>query len=210
MPISVDTDRLVNELPGMLGQAIRSGVRKGEIRRDPTLRHYGVKVDAQDEGQGGHHWLIAGGDVVLYASTDVPAAESHVWNPIFERLLTSLEITREDELAIRQLTNEVLVHLQERHPEEDFQLDEKGIRGDNRVVYLSNLHRDIRAAPGPSVRNHPALRAEPGRSHGPVDRAWDLVRGARPTAPHLEAPELRRVPRPWARAFSSTNGSTTW
>ena len=147
MPISVDTDRLVDELPGMLGQAIRSGVRRGEIRRDPTLRHYGVKVDAQDEGQGGHHWLIAGGDVVLYASTEVPAAESHVWNPIFERLLTSLEITREDELAIRQLTNEVLVHLQERHPEEHFQLDERGIRGDTRVVYLSNLHRDIRAAP---------------------------------------------------------------
>jgi uncharacterized protein YtpQ (UPF0354 family) len=147
MPISVDTDRLVDELPGMLGQAIRSGVRKGEIRRDPTLRHYGVKVDAQDEGQGGHHWLIAGGDVVLYASTDVPATESHVWNPIFERLLASLEITREDELAIRQLTNEVLVDLQERHPEEHFRLDEKGIRGDNRVVYLSNLHRDIRAAP---------------------------------------------------------------
>jgi hypothetical protein len=37
MPISVDTGRLVDELPGMLGQAIRSGVRKGEIRHDPTL-----------------------------------------------------------------------------------------------------------------------------------------------------------------------------
>ena len=53
------------------------------------------------------------------------------------------------ELAVGdpELTDEVLVHLQERHPEEHFRLDDKGIRGDNRVVYLSNLHRDIRAAP---------------------------------------------------------------
>ena len=61
--------------------------------------------------------------------------------------MATLEITRDDELALRQLTNEVLVLLRQRHPEEDFQLDEKGIRGGNRVVYLSNLHREVRAAP---------------------------------------------------------------
>src|SRR5208283_1760157 len=52
-----------------------------------------------------------------------------------------------EELALRQLTNEVLVLLRQRHPEQDFQLDEKGIRGRNRVVFLSNLHREVRAAP---------------------------------------------------------------
>jgi uncharacterized protein YtpQ (UPF0354 family) len=147
MPVSVDTDALAGELPTMLGQVIPAEGRGGTVRPDPTLRHHGVKADAQREGEGGHYWLIAGGDVVLFASSDVPVAERQVWNPIFERMLASLEITREDELALRRLTSEVLTLLRQRHPEEHFQLDEKGIRGGNRVVYLSNLHREVRAAP---------------------------------------------------------------
>jgi uncharacterized protein YtpQ (UPF0354 family) len=147
MPISVDTERLAEELPRMLHQVVSEGLQGGDVRRDPTLRHHAVKADIRREGQGGHHWVIAGGDVVLYASTDVPAAERDVWNPVFERVMASLEITREDELALRRLTVEVLDLLRQRHPEEDFQADEKGIRGGNRVVYLGNLHREVRAAP---------------------------------------------------------------
>jgi uncharacterized protein YtpQ (UPF0354 family) len=85
--------------------------------------------------------------VVLFASSQVPAAERDVWNPPFEHLMSTLEITREEELAYRQLTNEVLTQLRERHPEQDFRADEQGIRGRNRVVFLSNLHREVRAAP---------------------------------------------------------------
>ncbi len=124
----------------------------GNVRRDPTLRHYGVKADVHKEGEGGHYWMIAGGDVVLFASSQLPAAERHVWNPTFEHLLATLEITRDEELALRQLTNEVLALLRQRHPEQDFQLDEKGIRGRNSVVYLNNLHREVRAAPARRVQ----------------------------------------------------------
>ena len=65
--------------------------------------------------------------------------------------MATLEITRDAELALRQLTNEVLVLLRQRHPEQDFQFDEKGIRGHNRIVYLSNLYREIRADPARRV-----------------------------------------------------------
>jgi uncharacterized protein YtpQ (UPF0354 family) len=145
MPVSVDTDRLTDELPKILNQVLPH-MEGGNIRRDDTLRHYGVKADVHKEGEGGHYWLIAGGDVVLFASSQLPAAEREMWNPTFERLISSLEITREEELALRQLTNEVLAQLRKRHPEQDFQMDEKGIRGQNRVVFLSNLHREVRAA----------------------------------------------------------------
>ena len=156
MPVSVDTDRLAEELPRMLSRVVPADVQGGNVRRDPTLRHHGVKAEMQKEGEGGHYWLIAGGDVVLFASSDVPAAERDVWNPIFEHLLASLEITREDELAQRQLANEVLALLRQRHPEEHFQLDEKGIRGGDRVVFLSNLYREVRAAPDrrPQIIQH--------------------------------------------------------
>jgi uncharacterized protein YtpQ (UPF0354 family) len=146
MPVSVDSERLADELPKILSQVLPHR-EAGNVRRDPTLRHYGVKADAQKEGEGGHYWLIAGGDVVLFASSQVPAAERDVWNPAFEQLLTTLEITRDEELALRRLTDDVLALLRERHPEQDFQLDEKGIRGRDRVVFLSNLYREVRAAP---------------------------------------------------------------
>ncbi len=146
MPVSVDSDRLAEELPKILSQALPH-MEGGNVRRDPTLRHYGVKADVHKEGEGGHYWMIAGGDVVLFASSQLPAAERHIWNPTFDQLMATLQITRDEELALRQLTNEVLTLLRERHPEQDFRLDEKGIRGLNSVVYLSNLHREVRAAP---------------------------------------------------------------
>jgi uncharacterized protein YtpQ (UPF0354 family) len=146
MPVSVDSERMAEELPKILDQALPQ-MQGGNVRHDPSLRHYGVKADVQKEGEGGHFWLIAGGDVVLFASSQVPVAERDVWNPTFEHVLTTLQITRDEELVLRQLTNEVLLLLRERHPEQDFQLDEKGIRGRNRVVFMSNLHREVREAP---------------------------------------------------------------
>jgi uncharacterized protein YtpQ (UPF0354 family) len=146
MPVSVDSERLADELPKFLSQVIPR-MEGGNVRRDPTLRHYGVKADVHKEGEGGHYWLIAGGDLVLFASSQVPAAERHIWNPTFEQLLATLEISREEELALLKLSALVLALLRQRHPEQDFQLHEKGIRGRNRVVFLSNLHREVRAAP---------------------------------------------------------------
>jgi uncharacterized protein YtpQ (UPF0354 family) len=146
MPVSVDTDRLAEELPKILSQALPH-MEGDNIRRDSTLRHYAVKADVQKEGEGGHYWLVAGGDVVLFASTQLPVAERDVWNPTFERVMATLVITRDEELALRQLTGEVLEMLRQQHPEQDFRVDERGIRGNNRVVYLSNLHREVRAAP---------------------------------------------------------------
>jgi uncharacterized protein YtpQ (UPF0354 family) len=146
MPVSVDSDRMADELPKILSQLLPQ-MQGDNVRRDTSLRHYGVKADVQKEGEGGHYWLIAGGDVLLFASTDVPAAERHIWNPTFEQVMATLEITRDEELALRKLTDEVLTMLRQQHPEQEFQVDEKGIRGRNRVVFMSNLHREVRAAP---------------------------------------------------------------
>jgi hypothetical protein len=48
------------------------------IRPDPTLRHHGMVADMSQEGQGGHYWVVAGGDMVLFASSQVPVAERDV------------------------------------------------------------------------------------------------------------------------------------
>jgi uncharacterized protein YtpQ (UPF0354 family) len=146
MPFSVDTERLVEVLP----QAMEQMVEKSEaanVRVDTTLRQYGLKADRQQEGEGGHYWILAGGDVVLFISSQVPIAERETWNPPFEKLMASLQITRDDELFQRRLANDVLAELRKKHPDQDFEFDEKGIRGKNQMVYLSNIYREVRASP---------------------------------------------------------------
>ena len=113
MPMSLDTDRLAEELPKILEQALPK-VEAGNFRKDPTLHHHGLKADILKEGQGGHYWIIAGGDVVLFASSQVPAAERDLWNPPFDQLMASLQITRDEELLMRKLANDVLLQLRKR------------------------------------------------------------------------------------------------
>jgi uncharacterized protein YtpQ (UPF0354 family) len=148
MPMSIDTSKLTDDLQELMKKALPLQ-EAGPMERDPTLKHVPVALRAAilKEGQGGNYWIAAGGDVVLFASTQVPVAERDQWNPMFERLMASLQITRDDELLFRQLANELLELLRKKYPDQDFQHDEKGIRGKNQVIYLSNLLRDVKAAP---------------------------------------------------------------
>src|SRR3982750_4602905 len=63
MPMSVDTDRLAAGLPKLMSQTTPE-FEAGEFHRDPTMRDYALKADRRKEGEGGHYWVIAGGDVV--------------------------------------------------------------------------------------------------------------------------------------------------
>src|SRR5205807_415443 len=53
----------------------------------------------------------------------------------------------EDEGLLRKVANAVLEQLRQRHPEQEFAFDGDHIRGREQVVYLSNLFREVRAAP---------------------------------------------------------------
>jgi uncharacterized protein YtpQ (UPF0354 family) len=146
LPMSVDTDRLAEDLPKLMREALPK-FEAENLRPDPTLRHHGLKADIRKDGQGGHYWIVAGGDVVLFASSQVPEGERDNWNPPFDRLMESVQITRDDELLMRRVANEVLVALRERNPEEEFEFDGKGIRGRGQVVNLGNVYREVRTSP---------------------------------------------------------------
>lgn len=146
MPMSVDTDRLAQDLPKLMEQSLEKTHGKN-LRQDTTLKHYGLIADMTKEGQGGHYWIVAAGDVVLFASSDVPVAERDEWNPIFQKVMASLQVMRDDHLLLRKVANDVLAQLQEKHPDEDFNHDGDKIRGKHQVVFLSNLYREVKAAP---------------------------------------------------------------
>jgi uncharacterized protein YtpQ (UPF0354 family) len=146
LPMSVDTDRLADDLPHLMKQSVQQ-FDANNVCQDTTLQHYGLKADMHKDGQGGHYWIVAGGDVVLFARSQVPEAERDVWNPPFEKLMASLRITREEELLHRKLANDVMAQLRQQYPDQEFEFDEKGIRGPDRVVFLTNVYREVKAAP---------------------------------------------------------------
>jgi uncharacterized protein YtpQ (UPF0354 family) len=179
MPLSVDTERLREDLPRLMQQALEKSEAEN-LRRDASLRDYGLIADMTKEGEGGHYWIVAGGDVVLFASSQVPEGERDVWNPLFQQVMASLQITRNDQLFQRQTANEVLAALQRRHPEQEFHFDDDKIRGRNQVVYLSNLLREIRAAPARReqiITRYVETLVQPATAEIGHE-VWDDVRGS--------------------------------
>ena len=146
MPMSIDTDRMAEDLPKMMHESLEK-TEATNLRRDETLKNIGWIADMTKEDQGGNYWIVAGGDVVLFASTQVPPAEREIWNPIFYKAMTTLQITRDEQLQMRKIANDVLMQLRDKHPDQDFEFDGDKIRGKNQVVYLSNLNREIKASP---------------------------------------------------------------
>src|SRR5271168_4506648 len=64
LPMSVDTDKLQEEMPKLMQQAL-ANTEAVNLRKDPTLKPYGLVADMTKEGEGGNYWILAGGDVVL-------------------------------------------------------------------------------------------------------------------------------------------------
>ncbi len=146
MPLSIDTDRMTDDLPKLFEQSMAKS-EGANLRRDESLRHFGLKADQTKEGEGGHFWMLVGGDLALFASTQVPPAEREIWNPQFERLMASLQVTRDRELVLRKAANEVLARLSEQHPEQEYEFEDEGIRGRDHSVSLANLYKLVEASP---------------------------------------------------------------
>ncbi len=178
LPFSVDTDRLAEALPELMQRSLEKEDATA-FRPDPTLRHQGLRADTRKDGQGGSYWILAGGDVILFASTQVPVAERDVWNPLFDQVMASLQITRDEELMLRKAAIDVLQRLRERYPDQDFHFDERVIRGRDRVVYLSNLERELRAAPKrrESIINHFVTGLSQSAEAGLGTEVWEEVQG---------------------------------
>jgi uncharacterized protein YtpQ (UPF0354 family) len=123
---------------------------------------------------------VAGGDLVLFASTQVPPAERDAWNPLFQKVMASLEITRDENLLFRKVVIDVMAELKKRQPDQEWELDENDkIRGKNQVVFLTNVYREVKAAPERREKiikhfvEHLSTPASAEFGH----EVWDEIRG---------------------------------
>ncbi len=115
LPIRADTEALRANLREIFEQAV-GGAQVAHIREDLSLRHFALKGDSTAPEQGGHFWLVAGGDILLLASTQFPPGEHEAWVGPFDRLMASLHIARQDELFALRVTNALLERLRRQFP----------------------------------------------------------------------------------------------
>ena len=146
LPFSLDAERLEADLPKLFAEAMADGESEN-IRRDATLRHFGLKADNTKEGEAGYFWMIIGGDLVLFASSQAPAAEREIWNPQFESLMAGLEITRDQDLLLRKTADDVFRRLRAMYPDQDYQLEADRILGRDHQISLVNVYKQVAASP---------------------------------------------------------------
>lgn len=148
LPVRADTEKLCADLGRLFADALGQ-LQWACLREDRSLLHFALKADSTGPANnGGCYWLVAGGDVVLFASTQVPTVEREHWSAAFDLLMASLEITRGDELFALRVTDALLERLGARFPARDFARDEAGrIRSGEWLISPANLIRGIRRAP---------------------------------------------------------------
>ncbi len=141
LPIRVESDQLGYGLREILHQAIGSSV--AEIREDDSLRHMALTAASLEEENGGSFWLIAGGDLVLLASTKFPSGERHPWEACFARVMATLQITRDAETTELRVRRKLLERLRRQFPDAGFEIEGDRIGSGEQVIYPGNLVRRI-------------------------------------------------------------------
>jgi uncharacterized protein YtpQ (UPF0354 family) len=151
LPARVDTEHpeMRAGLAKMFQQAAGQGI--SNIREDRSLAHFSLKADSS-EGDAGRFWLVTGGDLILFASTQVPQSARQEFEGPFDRLMASLRVHRDEALARVQLSNDLLRRLRDRLPDQDFHYDSQSphsmnIRGRDFVIHPGNLFRRVQNEP---------------------------------------------------------------
>src|SRR5262249_12480008 len=72
-----------------------------------------------------------------------------------------------------------MAQLRKQYPGREFEFDEKGIRGEDRVVFLSNLYREVRGSPGrqAEIIKHFVANVGKAAETGLGREVWEEVRG---------------------------------
>jgi uncharacterized protein YtpQ (UPF0354 family) len=148
LPYAIDIEAIVED-PKLVRvcEEMFKKVNAQNPRRDATIRHFAMKADRYQEPVAGHYWFVAACDIFLGLSTFYPEDEEHLWTPVFERMLSTFRIVRENEALFNRVVTRLLIKLQDKYPEEGYKLEGHEIRGKDRAIPLGNLFARVKNAP---------------------------------------------------------------
>ncbi len=130
-----------------IATAMMAQVDSTSLRPDPTILYPNYTADRPESDQAGQRWFVLAADIILAISTSLPENEAEQMRPVFERMLSSLRVKREDiHLAVKimQATDEKLKELL---PEVSFRIDNLKFVSDRFEVSVGNLFTQVKNRP---------------------------------------------------------------
>jgi uncharacterized protein YtpQ (UPF0354 family) len=110
-----------------------------------TLMYYPSRTARIKDGS--HSWVLAHEDVGFAIQVRYPDDLAHIYQPLFDSMLSSFRLHREGAGARMQLLMDVLAQLNESCPTAEFKMDDQGIRGEGMQIGVENLSAMIARQP---------------------------------------------------------------
>ena len=130
-----------------VAQAMFEKVGSSNVRRDPTIIYENYTADRPEPEQGGRRWFVLAADLILCISTSMAVEATEKWQPVFERMLSSLRVERDDELLAVRIINRAHAKLTSALP--DAKIEVKGLKlvTDRFELSIDNLLPQVKRNP---------------------------------------------------------------
>jgi uncharacterized protein YtpQ (UPF0354 family) len=118
-----------------------------QVRHDPNIVYSNFTAERPEPDQAGQRWFVLCADLIIGISTDFPPSTSDLVQPIFERMLSSFRVYRDDEHLAVRIMQRVEQRLREAMPGTDIQVHGLTIKTEKLEVSIGNLLSEIKRNP---------------------------------------------------------------
>lgn len=182
-PVSVDADQIVRlgkwkELATVMFQQIQSTT----LEQDPTIIYDNYRVERPETDPLGYRWFVLCFDLILGISSSYSSSSKHVYEPIIERMLSSLRIHRDEELLASQVLSRVTQSISDSFPDTDVKVNGMTLTVNQFQLSIGNLLSQVKRNPSGMktmiehfVQGIVGLSKQTGEKLG--SESWEAVRG---------------------------------
>jgi uncharacterized protein YtpQ (UPF0354 family) len=140
VPLPIDTEQIEKDgIFKQIADAMFAKVNSTDIRNDPTIIYNNYSADRPEENQAGQRWFVLAADLMLGISTNCPVEKKETYAPLFERMLSSLRINRNDEMLATQILTRVHRAITAAMPDAKLENDGLTIKTERFEVSIGNL-----------------------------------------------------------------------
>ncbi len=147
-PLTLDTT--IIEQSGKweeLATAMFAKVDSTNVRTDPTIIYNNFTADRPEPEQAGQRWYVLGADLILGISSSCSIDQKETYLPLFERMLSSLRVCREDELLATRIIKRIQNALVAQLPNRTIEVKGLKVVADNFELSLDNLLSQVKRDP---------------------------------------------------------------
>lgn len=146
--LPIDTEQIENTgCFKKLADAMFAKVDSTNIRNDPTIIYSNYTADRPEEDQAGQRWFVLAADLILGISTNCTIEKKETYVPLFERMLSSLRINRDDEMLATRIVTRIHKAIVAALPDANVRIDGLTIKTDKFEVSIGNLLSEAKRNP---------------------------------------------------------------